>query len=140
MNHGFMYPEGTLTLFVIRTKQSANTFNARMTAFMTGYFGDNGVGRVEADQFENDGFDRLEGVSMLMGEHGNYYPSSAWDYPGDTGRKSVAILFDHRPSENVITFMKERAYTFARQYNINIVGFYVTELTTTYAVGEYQYS
>jgi len=70
-------------LFVIDTDMYSGNFERPMCAFMTGQFGDCGVGQEEADIFEKEvpDADMFELIDQQPDDHGCMRPATIWTTP-----------------------------------------------------------
>lgn len=139
--------------FVIDTDGKAwvGNFERELCAYCTGMIGECEKGIEEANEFFND-FDLVGEEESLFFEKVNCYvmdeqgcgrPASIWKTPGNKRYSGVAIFFNKKPTDELISIMKERAYKFAEERpdrkkyeemkieKINITGFRLIGQTVT---------
>jgi hypothetical protein len=129
--------------FVIDTDSYAGNFEREMCAFMTGMYGECGVGMAIANEVREqisptvlEWFD--EHVVDVGDDHGCHRPVSIWPAPNGDGYNSVAIFMNESPPENVLTVLMERAraYKGNKPYKTHykITGFRVIMMRMTETV------
>jgi len=108
--------------FIIDTNEYAGNFERELTAYCTGIIGECEVGEEFIDKEITSIFEPY--ILQVADEYGCYRPceivqnSEGFYY-------SVAIYFDEKPSNELITLMKVRANQFN---NIQILGFRLLEI------------
>jgi hypothetical protein len=108
--------------FIIDTNEYAGNFERELTAYCTGIIGECEVGEEFIDKEITSIFEPY--ILQVVDEYGCYRPceivqnSEGFYY-------SVAIYFDEKPSNELITLMKVRANQFN---NIQILGFRLLEI------------
>jgi len=122
-------------IFVIETDKYAGNFERQMCGYLTGKFGECGVGEEEAREFLEDRGLRAEDspfddfVESVPDEDGGCRrPCSTWG----RDNKSVAIFFYERPTDELISIMRERAKMFGERENLKIKDFKLLKKQTTY--------
>lgn len=108
--------------FVIDTNEYSGNFEREMCAHITGRTGECEVG----DEFVNDLITEQFDNVIDVEDRGCSRPCSIYKSPKSTSNNSVIIYFDSEPTEEQISLMKERAYTFneARKTVGNMAQFY----------------
>lgn len=70
-------------IFCVDTNKYAGNFERQMCAYMTGLYGDCGVGKEHAQMYEEDCLVPLDGlITSKPDEHGTYRPCSIFPTPG----------------------------------------------------------
>lgn len=135
-------------IFVIDTDTYAGSFERDMCAYLTGQTGDCGVGKEESkkfiDEVGEDIYDLMDGiVEQRPDNHGYHRPTSIWRTARHLNPKknyhSVAIFFYDKPSQDILTMMKDRAEIFIKgnerifnkPRNMKILGFRLLKETIT---------
>lgn len=126
-------------IFVIKTNSYAGNFEREMCGYVTGQVGECGVGDENAAFFQSDNPDNDEFEDLIISfpdDHGCYRPVTIW------GNEStdVAIFFESQPTEEQLTFLRQRAREFAvmtdpengKHTVITISGFELIEYTVIY--------
>jgi len=105
---------------VISTNKYAGNFERNMCGYVTGRYGDCGVGEEMAEIYINEHtFVKNElfcDVVSMPDDHGCCRPTSIWDM--NDRYKSLIIFFDCNPGEELIMYMKERAIKFGSTPNL----------------------
>lgn len=106
-------------IFLVHTSQYAGNFEREMVAFMTGKYGDDGVGERIADETA-DAFPDMHALfddcvaQVPDDEDGCLRPAAIW--PSKPGTyNTVATFFYKKPTQKMIDFMKKRAEEFAEK-------------------------
>ncbi|KKL47922.1 hypothetical protein LCGC14_2330690 [marine sediment metagenome] len=138
--------------FLVDTDGKAwvGNFERELCAYCTGLVGGCEKGEEEAYLFQSDfGLESdeespfFEKVNCyVMDDVGCGRPAAIWISPGDKRYAAVAIFFYEKPTDELISIIKERAYKFAEERpdrekyeekieKINITGFRLIEQTVT---------
>jgi hypothetical protein len=148
-------PDRNCFIFIVDTDQYAGNFERYMCAYLTGQIGDCEVGKDMKRLFILETKDRYlfdDIIMQVADEHGCNRPVSIWPTPGYGNNvmgkheklteenketyhwpayQSVAIFFEKRPSDEMISLMKKRLETFeevfkqcflGKHYNAKILG------------------
>jgi hypothetical protein len=107
-------------IVLINTNQYAGNFERQMTAYCTGVIGECGVGRKEAQLFEEETSEEIQALFEDALEHdagdsGCYRPCSMWDTSKKNDWHDVAIFFGEEPTTEQLEVIKQRAVEFANQ-------------------------
>jgi len=108
-----MEPTGSCFVFVVQTDCYAGNFKEKMSAFMTGQYGDGEYGEEQAKQFRNDNPDNdsfEKNVVQMNDGRGSSVTQIFW---GET-HTDFGIFFDTQPHPDQIKLMMDRAKTFAK--------------------------
>lgn len=114
-------------IVLIHTNKYAGNFERDMCGFVTGMYGECGVGEEEAQMFQEDMsdlgldpdmFDEI--IAQESDDNGCHRPCSIWNANGETGYKTVAIFFDADPTPTHIEIIRQRAQEYGEEHNIEI--------------------
>ena len=94
--------------FVIDTDSYAGNFEREMTAYLTGVVGECEVGKELIEGLPID----FNNIMQVSDDNGCYRPTTCWLNPEKTSYDSVAIFFEEKPTDEQISFMKERVKNF----------------------------
>ena len=93
---------------VIDTNKYAGNFEREMTAFLTGIVGECEVGEEMVEKLPIS----FDNVMLVNDDHGCGRPTSCYMEPKSGENNSVAIFFETRPTDEQISFIKERVKLF----------------------------
>jgi hypothetical protein len=126
-------------VFIIDTNEYAGNFEREMCAYVTGCVGECEVGEEFVDEETTQIFENF--IKQVPDDDDCYRPCSTISSPNNKGNNSVAIYFENKPQNELITLMKVRANQFnevrkttgrmAQFYkdsNIQILGFRLIEV------------
>ena len=105
--------------FVIDTDSYAGNFEREMCAYVTGVVGDCTTGEdfaaIYLQETKEEESQFLDYIEQRPDEHGNFRPTSIYKTKGPKKEpyNSVAIFFNKRPSDSMISLMKSRVEKFA---------------------------
>lgn len=128
--------------FIIDTDKYAGNFERDMCAFLTGEIGECGVG----DEYVDEALDAIEkefGDRAIFGDYVEQRTNGDDNSPcyrscqmteSKDGElyNSVEIYFSKYPEDNMISFMKKRAFEFAKKYEMNVLSFRMLTIKKTY--------
>jgi hypothetical protein len=98
---------------VIDTNEYAGNFEREMTAFCTGQTGECGVGRLKAEDYNDEETIDFDGyVTSEPDDHGCYRPCSIYNHGDGRGYKSVVIFFEEDPTREQMEVIARRARRF----------------------------
>lgn len=110
----------TKWIFVIDTKQYAGNFEREMCAYITGEYGECGVGETfatlfhkEVDPPNSDESIFTDIIEHRPDDHGCCRPCSIWRAK-ETEFSSVAIFFHRKPTNKMVELMMTRTHKFAK--------------------------
>lgn len=131
---------GSSWIFVVDTNRYSGNFEREMCAYMTGQVGECGVGEEAAEKFREDmgglppDDETYAWLEQRADDHGTLRPASIWTTPGWYGSRdgtyaegdpmlegrhpaylSVAIFMSRKPTDEEITFLKDRAQKFVAE-------------------------
>lgn len=129
--------------FVIDTNRYAGNFEREMTAFLTGHIGDCGVGSEFPKPDVDESF--FDNIKQVPDDNGTYRPTSCFELKNSNENNAVAIFFETKPSDEQISFMKDRVLKFDNAFKtiggmaqfkkdepeIKIIGFRLIEFNST---------
>ncbi|MFW6219704.1 MAG: hypothetical protein ACOC33_02550 [bacterium] len=122
-------PPKLVVMFVVDTDSYAGNFERKMTAYMTGQYGECEIGENESSLFEKEYPSEFKDIGsyilILPDDNGCYRPCSI--FPSDNGKyNSFAIYFEKFPSKYQELFV-DRAKEYAKNNNIKIKSFRLIE-------------
>ena len=114
-------------ILLIHTDKYAGNFEREMCGYVTGMYGECGVGEEEALVFQEDMSDKGLDPDMFddiiaqeVDDNGCHRPASIWNGKDETGYKTVAIFFDEMPDADQTIIIRDRAHEYGAQNKIKI--------------------
>lgn len=97
-------------ILVIETDKYTGNFERELCAYITGGFGECGVGSNHAETYCKDGCDEelTNILSYEMDDRGCARPVSIWNYDKNIGYNDLAIFFQEQPSREQFQLIVDR--------------------------------